>query len=159
MNDMDKYEQIFLNLARSRLNYFPIIGCFHTGVILPSNAAPMPRDPNPPVGILLDDKFPGIFSRILSDNPAVHDGALMFGRTRTDENYMVTGWSFRLYPPPNAGPSEVNRGSAFNSCLSMSAVARVDWVFLASEFSVYQFASGVLRKEISAEYTEIALAN
>ena len=46
----------------------------------------------------------------------------MVGRRNRNEPYQIVGWSFRLFPHFTVAQGPPNRGSAFNSCLSMSSV-------------------------------------
>lgn len=109
-----------------------VILCFYTGC-LPSDCGPMPRDPAPAVGSPFDERFAFVLSNATRLNPAVHDGAIMIGRTDTSSPYLISGWSFRLFPESQNLSMEANRGSAFNSCLAMSMVDRVDALYLISK--------------------------
>jgi|5_EtaG_2_1085323.scaffolds.fasta_scaffold89270_1 hypothetical protein len=106
----------------------PVIACLYTGAS-PQCAAPMPRDPLPALGLPLNENFPTELAKAISLNDAVHDGAVMFGRTSQNEHYRLQGWSFRLFPPKTETHFN-NMGSAFNSCIAMSAVKGVDAVYL-----------------------------
>lgn len=66
----------------------------------------------------------------------------MAGRSKSTEKYTLTGWSFRLFPDPLTTTTEPNRGSAYNSCLAMSAVAAVDFVYLLSGSGLFCFEKG-----------------
>ncbi|XIA62060.1 hypothetical protein ACFIOY_20450 [Bradyrhizobium sp. TZ2] len=109
-----------------------VILCFYTGD-LPSDCAPMPRDPAPAVGLPFDERFGIVLADATRLNPAVHDGAIMIGRTTADSPYLISGWSFRLFAQAKILSIETNRGSAFNSCLAMSMVDGVDALYLISK--------------------------
>lgn len=134
-------DRIFAGLAASASIGAPIIACLHTGD-LPAACAPMPRDPTPPVGQALDERFAVALAEMLRLNPAIHDGAIMIGRRTPGAAYKVTGWSYRLFPPGDVASTIVNRGSAFHSSLAMSRVLGIDRVYLASRGSLFRFTSG-----------------
>ena len=75
-------------------------------------------------------------------NSAVHDGATMFGRERTDHEYRVWGWSFRMLPPDVDVQGKPNKGSAYHSCLAMSCVETVDCVYFFSPQDCVRFEQG-----------------
>ena len=106
----------------------------------------MLRLPEPETGQELDDAFDEHLSAALALNDAVHDGAVMVGRTSALERYRICGWSYRLFPAPTATGEEPNRGSAFNSCLAMSVVASIDRTYLISLGRVHRFEGGRLIK-------------
>jgi hypothetical protein len=125
-------------LIRSDLVTFPIILCFYTGEMPPA-AAKMPREPEAANGMSFGADFVEVLEQALEHNAAIHDGAIMIGRADAASHYRIVGWSYRLLPPPLDGGMP-NKGSAFNSCLAMSAVANIDMLYLFSrrEFSVFQ---------------------
>jgi hypothetical protein len=122
-----------------------LIVCFYTGRTVPSSCAPMSRSPAPATGAPFDRDFPELLARAITSNPAVHDGAVMVGRSAPSEPYLVSGWSFRLFPKPAKTETESNRGSAFNSCFAMSFVPSVDCVYLISGSNVFRFEAGTKR--------------
>ena len=69
----------------------------------------------------------------------------MCGRLSARDEYKVTGWSYRLYPPPIDGPLFPNRGSAFNSGLAMSRVELVDKVLFWSSGRGWCFEGGSVK--------------
>jgi len=89
-----------------------------------------------------DSTFPAVLARVTAQNAAVHDGAIIVGRTQTTEPYLVVGWSFRLFPQFVVPNGQANRGSAFNSCSSMSNVPTVDSVYLISGTEIFRFQGG-----------------
>lgn len=139
---MDEIEAEFIELAVQQSSSFSIIVCLYTGEKIPSNCAPMLRSPQPKIGMPLNSGFSKHFAEALSLNPAVHDGAVMVGRRQSSEQYNITGWSFRLFPPPTQVIVKPNRGSAFNSCLEMSAVGGVDRLYLFSRGDLFRFEHG-----------------
>ncbi len=143
---MDKTDRIFARVAERQTGRGPTIACLYTGADRPSSCAAMLRFPEPETGQELDDSFVDHLSAALALNDAVHDGAVMLGRTSALEQYRICGWSYRLFPPPTATEEEPNRGSAFNSCLAMSVVASIDRTYLVSLGRVYRFKGGILAK-------------
>lgn len=119
-----------------------VIVCLFTGELKPAYLEPMTRDPQPPIGLAFDGSFVSIYREQLSQNPALHDGALLVGRATAKRSYRIDGWSMRLFPPPTAASLAANRGSAFASCLRMSAVSGVDGLILASQDEVLKFVAG-----------------
>jgi hypothetical protein len=134
-------DQVFAALALSGSTASPVIACFYTGG-LPPCCAPMPRDPAPPVGQAIDARFAVALVEATRLNPAVHDGAIMVGRDGPEAPYLVSGWSYRLFPPEVRVSMTANRGSAFHSSLAMSRVTGVDRVYLVSRGAVFRFAGG-----------------
>jgi hypothetical protein len=96
--------------------------------------------------MIFDESFPLVFAGSLVENPAIHDGAIMIGRSEKIAPYRIIGWSHRLYPREGPRRAEPNRGSAFNSCLAMSAVEMVDRVYLISRGKVFRFEKGIITR-------------
>lgn len=142
---MDLIDSIFVSLARKKSSQIPIIACLFTGVRFPKCCAAMARSPAPDVGVALDTAFLENLEIAIRKNPSVHDGAIMIGRMRAREDYFIRGWSYRLYPPALQSRSAPNRGSAFNSCLAMSEVRRVDRMLLLSKGELFKFVAGKYR--------------
>jgi hypothetical protein len=139
---MERIEKIIKALARKHAGDATIIVCLFTGTCPPS-CAPMPRFPTPETGMPFDDGFPSVLADVVRLNPSVHDGAVMVGRIDASSAYRVTGWSFRLFAGDTCTlPSAMNRGSAFNSCLSMSTINGVDRIYLASRNGLERFEKG-----------------
>lgn len=139
---MEGIEKIIKALARKQAGDATIIVCLFTGTS-PCSCTPMPRLPRPEIGMPFDDGFPALLANAVKVNPSVHDGAIMVGRIDASSAYKVTGWSFRLFAGDTCtAPSAVNRGSAFNSCLSMSTVNGVDRIYLASQKRLERFEKG-----------------
>lgn len=139
---MDSPDWVFQQMLADRQLESTLIVCFYTGSALPPRCAPMPRTPAPPTGTPFDRTFPSVVARARRENPALCDGAIMAGRSQLTERYKLTGWSFRLFPDPLATTTEPNRGSAYNSCLAMSAVATLDFVYLLSGDGLFRFEKG-----------------
>jgi len=101
----------------------------------------MPRDPQPEVGQTIDGSFGQVVRSAIEANEAVHDGCIMVAVDETEGR--VTGWSYRLFPPPTEITPPPNKGSAFNSCLAMSLVPGVFALYLVSKGSVWRFKRGL----------------
>lgn len=142
---MDVVEEVVLRLRRDP-SIPSIITCFYTGNTEPAFCAPMSREPLPATELTFDDSFPSVVVQALMINPSVHDGAIMIGRSSVAEEYRIYGWSYRLYPPETRLGAELNRGSAYNSCLAMSAVANVDRLYLISSMGIDRFQQGSVQK-------------
>jgi hypothetical protein len=140
---MDEVDGIFVCFDAQRSATSTIISFLYTGVDLPPHCAPMPRLPEPVTGMIFDDGFPSVLGRTLELNAAIHDGAIMIGRSVSMLPYYIVGWSYRLFPPQGACEAEPNRGSAFNSCLAMSSVETVDRVYLISKGGVFRFEKSI----------------
>lgn len=138
--------KLLAELASRPLGASPKIVCLYTGSRMPSSCEPMPRKPAPPLNARLDPELCGIVWLATARNQSLHDGALMFGRTTRNAEYVVTGWSYRLFPPPHSGLKRPNRGAAFNSCLAMSNVRSVDCLYLLTPGEITRFKSGRFRK-------------
>lgn len=139
MSDID---QIFGLLAARRVVRAPTLACLFTGDELPMSCGPMLRSPEPLIGQIFDTSFPDHLAAALMLNPAVHDGAVMIGRDSISVPFRIRGWSYRLFPPYIRVPQEANRGSAYNSCMAMSVVERVDCLYLVSNGGVFRFDHG-----------------
>jgi hypothetical protein len=139
---IDKIDEIFNTFAEQQIAEGPTIACLYTGQSHPSSCGPMPLSPMPPLGAYLDKSFSRHFVAALALNSAAHDGAIMFGRIRDGERYILTGWSFRLFPQDSVVTHVANRGSAFNSCLAMSVVTRVDRLYVISRDAKLRFERG-----------------
>jgi hypothetical protein len=119
-----------------------LIACLYRGPGEPPYCEGMARSPVPETGFAVG---PTIVDEVLSAlriNPAVHDGAMMLRLDPARGRYRLEGWSYRLFPPAGQIAGAVNRGSAFNSCLAMSLVERVDCLYLVSKNSLTRFEDG-----------------
>jgi hypothetical protein len=141
---MNQVNAIFKGMAAGANGRETLIACLYTGPAAPAAASPMPRAPEPPLGAPLDPSFGACIEDTFNTNGSLHDGAIMLGRDETAATYRVTGWSYRLFPPPYGSAAGVNRGSAFHSCLAMSAQADVDVIYLISGNRAYRFRRGAV---------------
>lgn len=139
---MDEIDRIFVALKTDIANGSPIIACLYTGLVLPSYCEPMPRRPEPAIGMEFDTNFSEVITTALVTNFAVHDGAILIGRRTSSDTYRMVGWSYRMFPPPGPVEVEPNRGSAFNSCLAMSHVETIDCAYVVSAEGVFKFKQG-----------------
>jgi hypothetical protein len=139
---MQSIDQIMQDVAARREPGTTVIVCLYTAPSPPACCEPMPRLPTPEVGMPFDRTFLKVLVQATGENLAVRDGAIMVGRTQRNEPYRIAGWSFRLFPQVTVADGRPNRGSAFNSCLSMSGEATVDGVYLVSEAGAYRFIKG-----------------
>ena len=120
----------------------PTMACFYTGDRHPEYASPMLRTPAPKVGTPADQSLVKVLREAIKINESLHDGAIMFGRLSVNDQYRLTGWSFRLSPPDASVVTIPNRGSAFNTCLHMSMVASVDFLLVTSHQERWRFIAG-----------------
>lgn len=140
MSVIDDFEAAWLAHSGPRLS---LLLCLYTGPQQPDYCSAMPRDPPYSIGIVFGARFLDDYAAAIATNPAIHDGAVLIGRSEPTSLYRVQGWSMRLYPPPLGCVGEPNRGSAFNSCLEMSRVPRIDRMYLVSAGRLYCFITGV----------------
>jgi hypothetical protein len=108
----------------------------------------MLRSPEAPIGFVIDRRFADHYASAVRANREIHDGAIM--AHLVGGAYIVTGWSYRLFPPPIAGEPPPNRGSAFHSCLAMSALPGIDGLFLFSGNKAFIFQQGAVSATLSA---------
>lgn len=102
----------------------------------------MPREPEPAIGSPFDLKFIEVLKHAYSENDAIHDGALIMMRSTSTEEYHVAGWSYRLIPAFQPTNVDFNRGSAYNSAISMSEDKLVDFVCLFTRSDTEVYAEG-----------------
>lgn len=120
----------------------------------PLYCAPMPVDPEPELGIPIND-FLTIYKNALTINEAIKDGAVMVRLPGRGEEYpIVTGWSYRLFAPPLNVKRQVNRGSGYNSSLDFSDVEGVSSVYLVNTKDILRFEHG---SEIILQSNEIGI--
>jgi hypothetical protein len=129
----------------------PLLVCLYTGNNIPDYAEPMPRSPAPPLGAPLDSRFPQFYRTALAINAESHDGAILAGRGSASAPYIITGWSYRLYPPSAKRTEIFNLGSAFHSCRAMSSVPTVDAVILFARKARVIFFGGEPQDSVSVE--------
>ena len=94
---MHELDDIFKGIAQVPHIWPTLIACFSKGASLPQACAPMLRDPEPPKGQPIRD-LEHILEDVLARNNAIHDGAIMFVRGGRSLTYVVSGWSYRLFP-------------------------------------------------------------
>jgi hypothetical protein len=122
--------EYLLKFAETPLLHYPILLCLVTGPRIPLHCVGMLRSPRPLDGTRLDENFGSYYVAQVARTPALHDGALILSRSTKTAWYSVSGWSYRLIPPLEPRQAEANRGSAYNSAISMSLVENVDLVAL-----------------------------
>ena len=115
---------------------------FYTGIRLPDYLEQMPREPLPSVGDAVDQRLEQLIRDAITLNSAIHDGAILCGRSFAKLPYQITGWSYRLFPPSGKSIVQSNKGSAFNSSYAMSFVSNVDKVFFWSAEHGWLFKAG-----------------
>ncbi|MEM5855709.1 MAG: hypothetical protein QW472_05350 [Candidatus Aenigmatarchaeota archaeon] len=99
----------------------------------------MPINPQPPINIEIRD-FIRIYKEAIKINPAIHDGAVMVKLSQKIP--ILTGWCFRLYPPPLATRRKINRGSGYNTILDFSCVENVEVTYFANTHELIKFKKG-----------------
>ena len=139
--DRARYDRLFCDLAKDGSLPQPLIVCLQSGVLPPRFAAPMKREPLPPIGQCIGPDFGEEWRDAVALNPAVHDGAVM-AAPDGDGIFRVVGWSYRLFPPQLGIDEHSNRGSAFNSCLAMCAAEGMDRIYLVTRGECWHFTSG-----------------
>jgi hypothetical protein len=147
---------LLLKFAQERPLHYPVLLCLVTGLKIPLYCVPMPRYPVPPEGALFDEQFGRYYKEKVAETPALHDGAVILSRASIAESYAVSGWSYRLVSPQTPTDAEPNRGSAYNSALSMSVVEGVDLVALVLSSGVEVYVRGrgrTLNSDVSGRET------
>lgn len=139
---LESLDEIMRSTVSRRQSQSTLLVCFFTGPGVPDHCAPMLRDPAPALGLEVHRSFHRQLDAAIALNPAIHDGAVILGRDDEITEYVIRGWSYRLFPPAAAVQEQANRGSAFNSGAAMSAVVGVDAVYLASERVLSRFVQG-----------------
>lgn len=137
---LDELDRLIQSAAHE-LGDAHVILCLYTGS-LPDFCEPMARDPIPDL-LWPIERLATEVSKAKSLNPAVEDGALMFGRETVASPHRLTGWSYRLFPPPATLTTVANKGSAFNSCLLMSQVKGVDALYQIGRGLAWRFQLGL----------------
>lgn len=131
-----------VKFADARPLHYPVLLCLVTGPPLPQYCVEMSRSPIPPKGAVLDDQFGDYYATEVARTPALHDGAVILSRSTAESAYSVSGWSYRLISPERPPKTEPNRGSAYNSAVSMSFVDHVDLVALILESGIEVYVQG-----------------
>jgi len=100
----------------------------------------MPRDPKPPSKIVLKGNLSKIILTAVKNNSSIRDGAIMI---KMDCNPpIITGFSFRLYPPSLASKRKVNKGSGYNSAIDFSYIDGVICVYFINNTCISKFIKG-----------------
>ena len=115
---------------------------FYTGLQLPDYVEQMPREPLPDVGESVNQRLEQLMRNAIALNPAIHDGAVLCGRSFPKSPYQIMGWSYRLFPPSGKTIVQSNKGSAYNSSCAMSLVDKVDKVYCWSAEEAWYFENG-----------------
>lgn len=142
----DSFNDIAIRLTRQPLKLIVLF----RGRDLPSYCAPMPIDPLPAIGLECSQHLPELIARAYQRNPAIHDGACMIEIRQCDTGkrgipeFILRGWSYRLYPPASLHAREANRGSAYNSAVDFSLVHGVECVYLFGDAQFECFDKGNL---------------
>jgi hypothetical protein len=145
----------FVAPVYSERSGFPLLLCLYTGEAIPYFTEPMLRLPAPREEVTLDASFPQLYAKALATNFEVHDGAILAGRSSALSNpYVVRGWSYRLFPPSRGPVNAPNRGSAFHSCMAMSALPEIDGVILFARRERLIFVQGDLVSSLQIGSTE-----
>jgi hypothetical protein len=134
-------DRTFKGLIGRAAGASPLICCVFNQDQWPAYAEPMHRDPLPAIGQPVAGDFGEIVRQATTVNPAVHDGAVMAALGK-DFTCRIVGWSYRLFPPSGKFQALANKGSAFNSCLAMSAIDGVIGIYLVSGDSAWRFDQG-----------------
>lgn len=86
----------------------------------------MSRSPVPPTGAHFSAEFGSVLASAVAENPSIHDGAIAFLRSSPETIYTLRSWSLRIISRYRSPFAEPNRGSAYNSALSISLSLSVD---------------------------------
>lgn len=141
-SDQGRTIGFLVKFAEAHPLHYPVLLCLVTGPRLPQHCVEMSRSPSPPKGALLDDQFGHHYVTQVARVPALHDGAVILSRSTAESSYSVSGWSYRLISPERPPKTEPNRGSAYNSAVSMSLVEHVDLVALILESGIEVYVQG-----------------
>lgn len=139
--ERERHDRLFCGFAEDDSLPQPLIVCLQMSDVSPSFAAPMKRDPLPPIGQTLAAEFADGWKQAVALNPAVHDGAVMTAPSAAGD-FVVVGWSYRLFAPQAEVAEHKNRGSAFNSCLTMSVRNDVAGLYLVTRGECWRFSDG-----------------
>lgn len=135
-------EQAASWLSKNRDLGGPSLLVFSTGNALPSYVEPMLREPRPRTGQVFGSEYFSSLEECIACNPSIHDGAVLFVRETSSSTYTVREWSCRLFPPSFGVASVANRGSAYNSGLTISVCEEIDVVLHFSDGVIWVFQSG-----------------
>lgn len=138
----DFFDDALIGMYKDSVLDHLLLVVLYEGQKHPLCCAPMPLDPEPGLGIPIND-FPTIYKDALTTNDAVKDGAVMVRLPTKGGCPIVTGWSYRLFASPLNVKREVNRGSGYNSSLDFSGVEGVLSVYLVNEKGILRFEHGI----------------
>ncbi|MBZ5762067.1 hypothetical protein LAV84_23190 [Rhizobium sp. VS19-DR104.2] len=138
----DELRSILLQLRERKLPFHPLILVFSTGIVSNSECVPMARDPRPETGQEFSSEIIQVIAKAISTNPSIHDGAIIFTREQKAARYFLSAWSMRIVSNFSPQETEPNRGSAFNSAVSLSAEPNIDLCCIFSEKDLFVFAGG-----------------
>lgn len=142
------FERALLQVARRSQLPGAMIVVLHAPGSAPSYSVAMPRSApgSAHVKFVLSARAPELARIVrlsLTANPAYHDGALLVtpSLTRATE-FVITGWSFRLFPPPCAAVRRADQGSAYNTAFDYSAVPGVLRAYSIGPKTAFAFEAG-----------------
>ena len=138
----ENLKQTLLQIHQSGEPFHPTILVFASGRLSDIDCIPMPRDPVPEVGQRFGKALVQDLEDALKVNPSIHDGAILFQRSRQDEEYHLSTWSMRIVSQHMPLFSEPNMGSAHNSTLALSMSATVDACCILSPEKAVFFQNG-----------------
>jgi len=145
----DPIDRLFLGILEATERPKTLIACLTSSSCAFEYISPMPRTTIETNGFPLDSNFLVFINRAIAENPAVHDGAVVFSFEEQSGGYLHSMWSGRLHAPPYSGRDAIDKGSAFNSAISSSHTEGVDAVYLISEDKLWRFSGGRF-KELSS---------
>lgn len=136
----------FQAMCKIGFSRYPLLVVFYTGTSIPDDCVPMKRSPEAGSGFLFGKDFARKYDQAISLNDSIHDGAILFGRSKSSERYRCMGWSYRIVSRFRPKDAELNRGSAYNSAISISGLIGIDCVFLLTAGGIELFIEGVLSR-------------
>ncbi|MBO9429594.1 hypothetical protein [Sulfitobacter sp. R18_1] len=138
----EKLKRTLLRIHQNGGPFHPTILVFATGQLSDVDCIPMPRDPAPEIGQQFGKALVQDLEDALKVNSSIHDGAILFQRSRQDEVYYLSAWSMRIVSQHKPVFSEPNMGSAYNSTLALSMSTTVDACCILSPEKVVFFVDG-----------------
>ena len=117
-----------------------VIVALYKGKKLPKYCISMLRNPKPKPNIPLNNNLMEIYFSALNKNYSIIDGAILI-RVNCDAP-ILTGFSYRIYPPPLNTLRSKNLGSGYNSSIDFSGVKRIICVYFINKNSVKKFING-----------------
>lgn len=103
----------------------------------------MKRSPMPAIGSVFNQQFRTVLAEAFELNPSIHDGAIVFARARSSDDYLLTAWSMRIVSSAAPRDAEPNLGSAHNSALSLSVSSTIDLCCVISRKGLILFEDGL----------------